>query len=61
MFYGVAAILYCPTMGWAMMAVPYNLDHYGIFNMNLETKFISDTGLTLSNSFLARDGFLIMM
>ena len=47
----VAVIMYCPPWEGAMRAVPYNLDLYGFFNINLETKFNPDTNLKLLNSF----------
>ena len=40
-----------------MRAVPYNLDLYGLFNINLETKFNPDTSLKSPNSFRPNDGF----
>ena len=40
-----------------MRVVPYNLDFYGLFNINLETKFNPDTSIKLLNSFQSNDGF----
>ena len=38
MLYEVAANMFCPPWEGAMRAAPYNLDLYGLFNINLETK-----------------------
>ena len=53
----VAVIMYYPPWEGAMRVVPYNLDLYGLFNINLETKFNPDTSIKLLNSFQSNDGF----
>ena len=57
MLYEVAVIMYCPPWEGAMRAVPYNLDLYSLFNINLETKFNPDKSLKLLNSFRSNDEF----
>ena len=43
-----------------MRAVQYNLDHYGIFSINLETKFNPDTCLKLLHSCRSKDVFSLI-
>ena len=57
----VAVIMYSPPWEGAMTAVPYNLDLYGLFNINLESKFNPDTSLKLLNSFRSNDCFFLIL